>query len=226
MVRPARCGERTYGLCQTQLSDEETCEVKNPVASVSAGAKAAWAAVSEDVDAALARDPAGTSRLEMALASPGLHAVWSHRVAHAMWEKGGRWRLPARLTSQVARAVTGVEIHPGARIGRRFFIDHGMGVVIGETSEIGDDCMLYNGVNLGGRTLAKVKRHPTLANGVTVGAGARILGPVTVGEGAQVGANAVVVKDVPAQAVAVGVPAKVRSTVVEHDPYTDPALFI
>lgn len=182
--------------------------------------------MSEDVDAALSRDPAGTSRLEMALASPGLHAVWSHRVTHAMWVKGGRWRLPARLASQVTRAVTGVEIHPGATIGRRFFIDHGMGVVIGETSEIGDDCMLYNGVNLGGRTLQKVKRHPTLGNGVTVGAGARILGPITVESGAQVGANAVVVKDVPADGVAVGVPAKVRIPVTEHDPFSDPALFI
>lgn len=200
--------------------------MKNPVAAVTKTTKAAARAMVEDVDAALSRDPAGTSRLEMALASPGLHAVWSHRVTHAMWTKGGRWRLPARLASQVTRAVTGVEIHPGATIGRRFFIDHGMGVVIGETSEIGDDCMLYNGVNLGGRTLEKVKRHPTLGNGVTVGAGARILGPITIGEGAQVGANAVVVKDVPAAGVAVGVPAKVRTAVVEHDPHSDPALFI
>ena len=200
--------------------------MKNPLSTASRVAKNVVATMSEDVDAALSRDPAGTSRLEMALASPGLHAVWSHRVTHAMWTKGGRWRLPARLASQVTRAVTGVEIHPGAQIGRRFFIDHGMGVVIGETSEIGDDCMLYNGVNLGGRTLAKVKRHPTLANGVTVGAGARILGPITVGEGAQVGANAVVVKDVPASGIAVGVPAKVRVPQVEHDPFSDPALFI
>ena len=195
---------------------------KNPLNRV----KAAVDAMSEDVDAALARDPAGGSRLEMALASPGLHAVWSHRVTHAMWQRGGRWKLPARLASQVTRAVTGVEIHPGATIGRRFFIDHGMGVVIGETSEVGDDCMLYNGVNLGGRTLARVKRHPTLGNGVTVGAGARILGPIVVGDGAQVGANAVVVKDVPPTGVAVGVPATVRVSVPEHDPYSDPALYI
>lgn len=200
--------------------------MKNPLTSVASTVKNAVATMLEDVDAALSRDPAGTSRLEMALASPGLHAVWSHRVTHAMWVKGGRWRLPARLASQVTRAVTGVEIHPGATIGRRFFIDHGMGVVIGETSEIGDDCMLYNGVNLGGRTLQKVKRHPTLGNGVTVGAGARILGPITVESGAQVGANAVVVKDVPADGVAVGVPAKVRIPVTEHDPFSDPALFI
>lgn len=179
-----------------------------------------------DVDAAIARDPAVDSRLEMALASPGLHAIWTHRVSHSMWQRGGRWKLPARLLSQVSRAVTGVEIHPGAQIGRRFFIDHGMGVVIGETSEIGDDVMLYNGVNLGGRTLAKVKRHPTLADGVTVGAGARILGPVTVGAGSAIGANAVVVKDVPADSTAVGVPAVVRPNRPSPDPYVDPAIYI
>ena len=200
--------------------------MKNPLTPLTKTAKAVVETMSEDVESALARDPAGGSKLEMALASPGLHAVWSHRVTHVMWEKGGRWRLPARLASQVTRAVTGVEIHPGAKIGRRFFIDHGMGVVIGETSEIGDDCMLYNGVNLGGRTLEKVKRHPTLGNNVTVGAGARILGPITVADGAQVGANAVVVKDVPATGVAVGVPATTRVSVPGHDPYSDPALFI
>ena len=200
---------------------------KNPLTRVRDAGKAVARTMAEDVDAALARDPAGGSRLEMALASPGLHAVWSHRVTHAMWQRGGRWKLPARLGSQVTRAVTGVEIHPGATIGRRFFIDHGMGVVIGETSEVGDDCMLYNGVNLGGRTLAKVKRHPTLGDGVTVGAGARILGPVVVGNGAQVGANAVVVKDVPATGVAVGVPAKVRVPQAPAvDPFKDPALYI
>lgn len=179
----------------------------------------------EDIDAAMLRDPAAQSRLETALASPGLHAVWAHRVTHKMWQRGGRWKLPARLVSQAARAATGIEIHPGATIGRRFFIDHGMGVVIGETAEIGDDCMLYNGVNLGGRTLAKVKRHPTLGDGVTVGAGARILGPVHVGAGASVGANAVVVKDVPAGATAVGVPAVIRMP-ADYDPWADPALYI
>ncbi|MBD2760430.1 serine O-acetyltransferase [Yimella sp. cx-573] len=182
----------------------------------------------DDVDSAIARDPAVDSRLEMVLASPGLHAIWTHRVSHSMWRRGGRWKLPARMLSQVSRAVTGVEIHPGAQIGKRFFIDHGMGVVIGETAEIGDDVMMYNGVNLGGRTLAKVKRHPTLGDGVTVGAGARILGPVTVGAGSAVGANAVVVKDVPAQSTAVGVPAVVRPMrpAVERDDYVDPAIYI
>lgn len=185
------------------------------------------AGFTEDVEAAMQRDPAAQSRLETALASPGLHAIWTHRVSHAMWQRGGRWRLPARLLSQASRAATGVEIHPGATIGRRFFIDHGMGVVIGETSEIGDDVMLYNGVNLGGRTLAKVKRHPTLEDGVTVGCGARILGPVTVGKGSSVGANAVVVKDVPASSTAVGIPAKVQSNeIVQPEPFQDPALYI
>ena len=184
--------------------------------------------VRADLDAAIARDPAVDSRVEMALASPGLHAIWTHRVSHSMWKRGGRWKLSARMLSQASRAVTGVEIHPGAQIGKRFFIDHGMGVVIGETAEIGNDVMMYNGVNLGGRTFAKVKRHPTLADGVTVGAGARILGPVTVGAGSAVGANAVVVKDVPAQSTAVGVPAVVRPNqpAAALDPFADPALYI
>ncbi|RNI25365.1 serine O-acetyltransferase EpsC [Flexivirga caeni] len=191
--------------------------------------RAAVASIREDLDAAIERDPATTSRLEMALASPGLHAVWAHRLTHSMWRKGSRWRLPARLVSQVARAATGVEIHPGAQIGKRFFIDHGMGVVIGETAEVGDDVMIYHGVTLGGRSLDRVKRHPTVGNKVTIGAGARILGPVTIGDDAQIGANAVVVHDVPDASVAVGVPAKIRRpqpVAVQPDPYADPALFI
>ena len=189
----------------------------------------AVATLRDDVDAAIARDPAVDSRLEMVLASPGLQAIWAYRVAHRMWRRGGRWRLPARLLSQSVRSITGVEIHPGATIGRRFFIDHGMGVVIGETAEVGDDVMLYHGVTLGGRALERVKRHPTVGNGVTIGAGARVLGPVEVGDRAQIGANAVVVKDVPAQSVATGVPATIR---FPHQPrsqgdfYTDPALWI
>lgn len=181
--------------------------------------------VREDIDAAMERDPAASSRLETALTSPGLHAIWTYRVAHRMWQRGDRWRLPSRLLSHVSRAATGVEIHPAAQIGDRFFIDHGMGVVIGETAEVGDDVMLYHGVTLGGRSLAKVKRHPTLADGVTVGAGARILGPVTIGAGSQVGANAVVVKNVPPNSSAVGIPASVRT----QDPslsHLDPAIFI
>lgn len=183
--------------------------------------------VVEDIDAAIDRDPATDSRWEMALASPGLHAVWLHRVSHALWTRGAR--LPARLLSQASRAATGIEIHPGAQIGRRLFIDHGMGVVIGETAEIGDDVMMYHAVTLGGRANAKVKRHPTVESGAVLGAGARVLGPVVVGKGGQVGANAVVVKDVPAGATAVGVPATnrvPRATSAQDAMFADPALWI
>ncbi len=191
--------------------------------------RSGWGRVREDLDAAIARDPAVDSRLEMALASPGLHAIWVHRISHRLWQRPGT-RLVARLISQVSRSVTGVEIHPGAQIGRRFFIDHGMGVVIGETAEVGDDVMLYHGVTLGGRTLQRVKRHPTVGNRVTIGAGARVLGPVVIGDGAQIGANSVVVKDVPAGAVATGVPAVIRFPDPGQDPYEvmfkDPAIWI
>jgi serine O-acetyltransferase len=170
------------------------------------------AAALEDVDAAMARDPAAQSRLETFLASPGLHAVWSHRIAHRMWERPA-YRLPARVLSNVTRSLTGVEIHPGATIGRRFFIDHGMGVVIGETSVVGDDVMLYHDVTLGGRSLAKVKRHPTVGDRVTIGSGARVLGDISVGDDSQIGANSVVTRDVPAGAVAVGIPAQLREPV-------------
>src|SRR5690606_23950265 len=149
------------------------------------------------------------TRLEVALAYPGVHAIWVYRLAHLMWTVPGL-RLPARLVSQAARAATGVEIHPGARLGERLFIDHGMGVVIGETAEVGDDVVLFHGAPLGGRARKRGKRHPTLGDRVVVGAGAKILGPVWVGHDAQVGANAVVIADVPAGAVAVGVPAKIR----------------
>jgi serine O-acetyltransferase len=172
-------------------------------------ARLGWRArLREDVDAAVARDPAVRSRAEVVLGYPGLHAIWAYRLHHALWTR--RQRLVARLVSQVARAITGVEIHPGATIGRRFFIDHGMGVVIGETAEIGDDVMMYHDVTLGGRSLRKTKRHPTIGDGVTIGAGARVLGPVVVGKGAQIGANAVVVRDVPDGAIVVGVPGQVR----------------
>jgi serine O-acetyltransferase len=192
-------------------------------------AKTGLGRIREDLDAAIERDPAVESRLEMALASPGLHAIWAHRLTHWMWTKPGG-HLTARLLSQLARALTGVEIHPGAQIGRRFFIDHGMGVVIGETAEIGDDVLMYHGVTLGGRSMEHVKRHPTLGNNVTIGAGARILGPVHIGDRVQIGANSVVVKDVPAGAVATGVPATIRFPNKGEDPYeamfADPALWI
>ncbi|MDQ1204135.1 serine O-acetyltransferase EpsC [Microbacterium sp. SORGH_AS_0862] len=164
--------------------------------------------IREDIAAARMRDPAARGGVEIALLYPGLHAIWAHRVWHALWRR--RVRFIARAGSQVTRWLTGIEIHPGARIGRRFFIDHGMGVVIGETAEVGDDVMLYHGVTLGGRQREGGKRHPTLGNGVAVGAGAKILGPVHIGAHSVVGANAVVTRDAPADSVLVGVPAKAR----------------
>jgi serine O-acetyltransferase len=160
----------------------------------------------EDTRAVFARDPAARSEVEVLLCYPGLHAVVLQRLAHALWRRG--LHLPARVISQLARFLTGIEIHPGARIGRRLFIDHGMGVVIGETAEIGDDVTLYQGVTLGGVSLEPGKRHPTLGNGVIVGAGAAVLGPFTVGDGARIGSNAVVVKEVPPGATVVGIPAR------------------
>lgn len=162
----------------------------------------------EDLAAAKLRDPAARSGLEIALLYPGLHAVWSHRIMHRLWLR--RARFLARAGSQLTRLLTGIEIHPGARIGRRFFIDHGMGVVIGETAVVGDDVMLYHGVTLGGRTRDAGKRHPTIEDGVAVGAGAKILGPITIGAHSVVGANAVVTKDAPADSILVGVPARPR----------------
>jgi serine O-acetyltransferase len=161
----------------------------------------------EDLAVVAERDPAARSTIETLLTSPGLHAILAHRFNHWLWNRG--LRLLARLGSHLARFLTGVEIHPGATIGRRFFIDHGMGIVIGETTEIGDDCSLYHGVTLGGTTWQKGKRHPTLERGVIIGAGAKVLGPITLGEGARVGSNAVVVRDVPAGATVVGVPGHV-----------------
>ncbi|MBM3555824.1 MAG: serine O-acetyltransferase [Alphaproteobacteria bacterium] len=160
----------------------------------------------EDIDAVLQRDPAARSRLEILLCYPGIHALLFHRLAHGAWDMG--FRLVARLISYFGRLLTGIEIHPGARIGRRVFFDHGMGIVIGETAEIGDDCTLYQGVTLGGTSLDKGKRHPTLEAGVVVGAGAKVLGPFTVGKGAKIGSNAVVVHAVPEGATVVGFPSK------------------
>lgn len=182
----------------------------------------------EDLETARRRDPAARSLTEVALAYPGLHAVWVYRLAHRLWREPAL-RLPARLLSQAARAVTGVEIHPGATIGRRLFIDHGMGVVIGETAVVGDDVVLFHGATLGGKTMRHGKRHPTVGDGVVVGAGAKVLGAVWIGDGAQIGANAVVLKDVPPGAVAVGVPARVRQRPTSSPPepeVDDPAIYI
>ncbi|MDM8520061.1 serine O-acetyltransferase [Anaerolineales bacterium HSG6] len=160
-----------------------------------------------DINAVLERDPAARSHLEVVVCYAGLHAVWAHRIAHAFWKRG--WKLTGRTVSQVARFVTGIEIHPGATIGPNFFIDHGMGVVIGETSEVGRNVILYHGVTLGGTSLSKGKRHPTLGDNVVVGAGAKILGGITIGHNSRIGANAVVVKPVPPNSVVVGVPGEV-----------------
>ncbi len=161
----------------------------------------------EEIAVVFERDPAARNTWEVITCYPGFHALLGHRLAHALWQARLNWL--ARVVSHLGRWLTGIEIHPGAQIGRRFFIDHGMGVVIGETAEIGDDCTLYHGVTLGGTSWNKGKRHPTLGNGVVLGAGAKILGPIVIGDGARVGCNAVVVKSVPPGATAVGIPARV-----------------
>lgn len=166
--------------------------------------------IREDIQTIFERDPAARSGLETLIASPGLHAIVLHRINHWLWNK--KLYLIARIGSHLTRFFTGIEIHPGAQIGKRFFIDHGMGVVIGETSEIGDDCSIYHGVTLGGTSWSKGKRHPTLENGVIIGAGATVLGPITLGAGSRVGSNAVVVKDIPAGATVVGVPGHIVSS--------------
>ncbi len=161
----------------------------------------------EDIACIMERDPAARSAWEVITCYPGFHALQLHRIAHALWQ--WRCRLIARMVSHLGRFLTGIEIHPGATIGRRLFIDHVMGVVIGETAEIGDDCTLYHGVTLGGTSLNKGKRHPTLRNGVVIGAGAKVLGPIVINDNAKVGSNAVLVKDVPMGATAVGIPARI-----------------
>ena len=161
----------------------------------------------ETIDSIIARDPAARSRLEVILCYPGFHAICIHRVSHWLWKSN--FKLLARFLSHLSRIINGIEIHPGASIGKRVFIDHGLGTVIGETSEIGDDCTIYQGVTLGGTSLYKgVKRHPTLGRGVVVSAGAKVLGGFTVGDYARVGSNAVVLKEVPENATAVGIPAR------------------
>ena len=173
-----------------------------------------FATLRRDIQVVFERDPAARSKLEVLLCYPGLHAVWGHRLSHWLWTHG--LKLLGRWVSQAMRGFTGIEIHPGAQIGPGFFIDHGMGVVIGETAEVGPNVTLYHGVTLGGTSLAKGKRHPTLGEGVVVGAGAKVLGAITVGECSRIGANAVVVKPVPPDSVVVGVPGEV---VVRKQPH-------
>ena len=168
--------------------------------------------IHDDVRSVLERDPAARNALEVLLCYPGLHAIWAHRLSHRLWKSG--YKLIARWTSQIMRNLTGIEIHPGATIGHNFFIDHGMGVVIGETAEVGDHVTLYHGVTLGGTSLNKVKRHPTIEDHVVIGAGAKVLGAITIGTNSRIGANAVVVKSTPPDSVVVGVPGQV--VVREH----------
>ena len=181
----------------------------------------------EDLETARQRDPAARSNLEVALAYPGVHAMWSHRVAHKMWRSGAR--LPARVLSSITRSFTGIDIHPGARVGRRVFIDHGTGVVIGETTSVGEDVVIFHGVTLGGVAMVKGKRHPTVGSNVMIGAGAKVLGPIKMGDHSKIGANAVVVREVPTEHVAVGIPAHnqpICDQSREADLIVDPTLYI
>ena len=187
-----------------------------------------WQHIREDIQTIKERDPAAKNYVEILLCYPGLHAIWFHRLAHFLYRHN--WFTTARLISHFNRSFTGIEIHPGAKIGKRLFIDHGMGVVIGETSEIGDDCLIYKGVVLGGTTLEKKKRHPTLGNRVIVGSNATILGAITIGDGARIGSGSVVVKAVPPNVTVVGVPARVSESMTpekaeldfEHGNLPDP----
>ncbi|MCX8084207.1 MAG: serine O-acetyltransferase [Calditerrivibrio sp.] len=181
--------------------------------------------IKEDINAIFERDPAARSTLEIIFCYPGFHARQFHRLAHWLWNK--KLFFLARFVSHISRFLTGIEIHPGAKIGKRFFIDHGMGVVIGETAEIGDDVTIYHGVTLGGVSLNKGKRHPTIGNGVVIGSGAKVLGPFKVGDGAKIGSNSVVIKEVPENATVVGIPGRVvaesgKTSGFEHDKLPDP----
>jgi len=178
--------------------------------------------IHNDIRSVFGRDPAARSVLEILVCYPGLHAVWGHRISHWLWQHG--MKLPGRWVSHLFRALTGIEIHPGATLGPGFFIDHGMGVVIGETAEIGTDVTLYHGVTLGGTSWAKGKRHPTLEDRVVVGAGAKILGAITIGADSRIGANAVVVKSVPPNSVVVGVPGQIVKRSKPHTAADKPDL--
>jgi len=181
-----------------------------------------WEYIKEDIQAVFERDPAVRSKWDVVLAYPGFHAALFHRLAHWLWGRG--WTTLARVVSHCSRFLTGIEIHPGARIGRRLFIDHGMGVVIGETAEIGDDVTLYQGVSLAGTSLERGKRHPTIEDWVVIGAGAAVLGPITIGRHSRIGAGSVVVHSVPAHATAVGIPGKVVQEEGRHQPSGRPII--
>ena len=187
--------------------------------------------IREDIRTVFEKDPAARSTLEVLCCYPGLHAIWVHRVSHSLWNR--HFYFLARLLSHISRTLTGIEIHPGAKLGKRVFIDHGSGVVIGETAEVGDDVLIYMGVVLGGTALEKTKRHPTIENDVVLGSGAIVLGPITIGRGAKVGAGSVVIRSVPPGATVVGVPAKIaepQSSVspgqLDHNKLPDPVLFV
>ncbi|WP_292388987.1 serine O-acetyltransferase [Methanosarcina sp. UBA5] len=187
--------------------------------------------IREDIRTVFKKDPAARSTLEVICCYPGLHAVWVHRISHSLWNR--HFYFLARLLSHISRMLTGIEIHPGAKLGRRVFIDHGSGVVIGETAEVGDDVLIYMGVVLGGTALEKTKRHPTIENDVVIGSGASVLGPITVGRGAKIGAGSVVIRPVPAGATVVGVPAKIAEPEpsvsvgqLDHNKLPDPVLTV
>ena len=170
--------------------------------------------IREDIQSVFERDPAARTSFEVFTNYPGLHAVWYHRLSHKLWRN--KWYWLARTVASISRWLTGIEIHPAASLGRRFFIDHGMGVVIGETAIVGDDCTLYHGVTLGGTSWDKGKRHPTLEDNVVIGAGAKVLGPITIGKGARVGSNSVVVKDVPENSTVIGIPGRIAGGPEKH----------
>lgn len=199
-----------HGADAMQQSCDECCrqcDCEFAIAGQVAPHPGLFALLREDVQTVFIKDPAARGALEVLTCYPGLHAIWGHRIAHALWRR--RLYFLARLISHVMRWLTGIEVHPGAQIGRRFFIDHGMGVVIGETAEIGNDVLMYKGVVLGGVSLERVKRHPTIGDGVVLGSNAVVLGPIVVGSGSKIGSGSVVVKPVPTNATVVGVPGRV-----------------
>lgn len=199
-----------HGTDAMQQSCDECCrqcDCEFAIAGQVAPHPGLFALLREDVQTVFIKDPAARGALEVLTCYPGLHAIWGHRIAHALWRR--RLYFLARLISHVMRWLTGIEVHPGAQIGRRFFIDHGMGVVIGETAEIGNDVLMYKGVVLGGVSLERVKRHPTIGDGVVLGSNAVVLGPIVVGSGSKIGSGSVVVKPVPTNATVVGVPGRV-----------------